>query len=318
MIHAVETGSGQRARRTVLPDPVGKMGAIMKRMKLILAALLCLLSAAILLSLLLSTHALSVSKYRVECRTLKLPLRIVQLSDLHNHEFGKDNARLIRKVRQQEPDLIVLTGDMLNQDEDRTDVDECLVQELVKIAPVYASNGNHERQFEQRYQADLQTLYRDAGARLLEREWVDLEIKGQALRIGGAFGYCLPGDILENSEAEREMTSFLEQFQDTDKVKLLLCHMPFAWIVTRSLDYWDVDIVFAGHAHGGQVRFPWIGGLYAPDQNWFPGECAGLYPSKDGDSTMVLSRGLGGSGMKLPRFNNIPEIVVLDLVPAQA
>ena len=108
---------------------------------------------------------------------------------------------------------------------------------------------------------------------------------------------------------------FTKAFCDTDRLKLLMCHMPYTWLVHSGLEVWDIDCVLSGHVHGGQLRLPLIGGFWAPDQGWFPGREAGLYRSEDGTRTMVLSRGLG-STEKLPRFNNIPELVVLEIKPA--
>ena len=274
-----------------------------------------LVVSVILLSLLLSSEGLTVTRYRLPYEGLDRPIRIVQLSDLHNSEFGDENARLIRKVRQQKPDLIFLTGDMLNYDEKSTDIDENLIRCLSEIAPVYASYGNHEITHEKIFTEDLHGMYSEAGAVLLESEWADVEVNGQALRIGGIYGYCLPWFYLESKEASQTECDFLFAFQDTDRIMLLLCHMPVSWIEYGALDAWDVDFVFAGHAHGGQIRIPLLGGIYAPDQGWFPGKCAGLYYAKDGKGTLVLSRGLGGGTRYLPRLNNIPEIVVLDLLP---
>ena len=274
-----------------------------------------MLCMACLYTLLLSKLALSVTRFELFNPKLPEPIRIVQLTDLHNSEFGKGNERLIRKVREQQPDLILLTGDMLNQYEERTDVPVNLIRELSQIAPVYASYGNHEQQHEKNYGTDLRAVFTEAGATVLEWDWIDVEIKGQELRIGGIYGYCMAGYYLKTDETDEMETAFLDDFCDTDRTKLLLCHMPVAWIKYGSLDYWDTDYVFAGHAHGGQVRIPFVGGLYAPDQGWFPGRCEGLFYSKDGEHTLVLSRGLGTSRSKLPRLNNIPEILVLDLVP---
>ena len=287
----------------------------MKRIIRIGITFLFLAIAALSLSYVLSRYGLTVTRFALSQPKLSEPIRIVQLTDLHNSEFGKGNERLIRKVAEQEPDLILLTGDMLNQYEERTDVPVELIRELAQIAPVYASYGNHEEQHEKNYGTDLRAVFTEAGATVLEYDWVDVEIRDQALRIGGIYGYCMAGYYLKTNEADEMETAYLDSFCDTDRTKLLLCHMPVAWIKYGSLDYWNTDYIFAGHAHGGQVRIPFVGGLYAPDQGRFPGRCEGLFFSRDEEHTLVLSRGLGTSKSKLPRFNNIPEILVLDLLP---
>ena len=149
--------------------------------------------------------------------------------------------------------------------------------------------------------------------------FADITVKGTDIRIGGIYGYCLPAtDALRQEFAGQpdrtgEMDWMLD-YQNTDRLKLLLCHMPVCWIQNGSLGFYDVDVVFAGHAHGGQVRLPLIGGFYAPDQGWFPGREEGLYT--EAASTLVLSRGLG-SEMKIPRFCNIPEVVTVEICPEQ-
>lgn len=286
--------------------------------KALQSVLVIILILVILLtaSFILSQSAISISQYDCSASSLTQPLRIVQLTDLHNSEFGKGNERLLRRVSAQEPDLILLTGDMLNQYEERTDVPVNLIRELSQIAPVYASYGNHEKQHERAFGSDLREAFTAAGATFLNREWVDVEIKGQKLRIGGIYSYCLPAYYMQEGNVDKLDVSFLQEFCDTDRTKLLLCHMPVCWIRNGSLDYWDVDLIFAGHAHGGQIRIPFVVGLYAPDQGWFPGRCEGLFFSKDGSHTLILSRGLGTSRGKMPRLNNIPEILVLQLNPA--
>lgn len=261
-----------------------------------------------------STYCISITNYSVASEKLKNSVRIVQLTDLHNSEFGVDNGKLVKKVAAQEPDLILITGDLLNSDEENTDVAVTLVESLVEIAPVYFSYGNHEEEYERLYGVDMTALLEQAGVTVLEYAYEDIVINGQQLRLGGIYGYCLPAKFLETNEADLEECVFLEEFQDTERYAILMCHMPVCWLINDGLDEWDVDCVFSGHVHGGEVILPFIGGLYAPDFGWFPGSLQSVYYSDTGDKALVLSRGLGTTEV-IPRFNNIPEVVVVDLIP---
>ncbi len=290
-----------------------------KKRKVISEALwlgLILLVVGTGISLWQSKYSLSISNYKIFASGIPAPIRIVQLTDLHNAEFGEGNSRLIDKVKAQEPDVIVLTGDLVTYSEEEHAVAVELITELSEIAPVYASLGNHEKEYRKTFGIDIAKVYSDAGAIVLDKAYVDIEIKGQPVRLGGILGYCLAEQYLKSGEAKQDEIDFLKDFQDTDRYTILLAHNPTSWLVNTNLDDWDIDCVFSGHAHGGQVRLPFIGGLYAPDLGYFPGKLEGLYHSKDGSKTLVLSRGLGASGWA-PRFWNFPEIVVVDLVPAQ-
>lgn len=285
-----------------------------KKTKRIFQILFVVLILAIVMAVILSTYGLSVTHYAVSAEKLTAPIRIVQLTDLHNSEFGDCNERLVRKVSKQEPDLILITGDLLNQNEEGTDIATELIEGLCQIAPVYVSYGNHEVTYEENYGVDLRAAYTAVGATVLEFNQIDVEVNGQTLRLGGVYGYCLPAKYVSPGHEREKESRFLENFQDTERYTIFLCHMPVSWIQYGSLEAWDIDCILSGHVHGGQVRLPWIGGLWAPDQGWFPGRESGLYWSEDGQRVMVLSRGLGNTE-KMPRINNVPEVLVLDLMP---
>ena len=261
-----------------------------------------------------SKYLVNSISYSVKTNKIQKSIRLVQITDLHNSIFGENNQDLIDLVAEQLPDLILITGDLLNSDESETDIATNLISGLGSIAPVYVSLGNHEVEYQQNYGTDVIQLYEDTGAVVLDRQYQDIEVNGQKVRLGGIYGYCLPEKYLETNEANPEECAFLSDFQNTDLYTILMCHMPVCWLINDGLDEWDVDCVLAGHVHGGQVILPLIGGVYAPDMGWFPGKLQGLYSSEDGSSTMVLSTGLGNTE-SVPRFNNIPEVVTVDILP---
>ena len=124
----------------------------------------------------------------------------------------------------------------------------------------------------------------------------------------------LSDKYLETGEADPGECKILWEFENTDRYKILLSHLPIAWLKNDGLEEWDIDCVFSGHLHGGQVILPGIGGVYAPDMGWFPGQMKGIFDSEDGKRHLVLSSGLGNTEL-VPRFNNIPEIVCVELMP---
>lgn len=268
---------------------------------LIIFVVICLGSA---ISLLLSWKALSVSYYEYYNEKIENAFKIVQLSDLHNSCFGEENSRLIKRIEEEKPDLILMTGDMLNGYEDRTDIVTDLIKQASQIAPVYYYLGNHELDYMENQENGgmLEKKLEDAGAVVLEKEYIDTVIAGQQVRIGGVYGYVLARDWEDGSEQR-----FMEDFQDTDRMKILMSHIPEGLLLWKSMEHWDVDLVFSGHAHGGQMRLPFIGGLYDPEEGFFPTYTKGMYEC--GKGTMVLSAGLGSSN-GVPRINNLPDLVV--------
>lgn len=245
-------------------------------------------------------------------------IKLVLISDLHDHEFGERNLELVNMIAQEEPDLILMAGDFINDDSEDEDIVLSLVKELGKIAPIYFSMGNHELDYESRTGVDLAEKITDAGATVLELAYEDIEINGESIRIGGMYEYAFAMDG-DNSTKPENMDSdvyqFLKEFQNTENFKLMMAHRPDSFIFGEASKTWDIDLVVSGHAHGGQVVMPFLGGLWAPDQGWFPEYVHGLH-EKDKLNIFITS-GLGGQPEAAPRFNNPPEVAVITLAPEE-
>ncbi len=223
--------------------------------------------------------------------------RIVQISDLHNANFGHGNSRLLMKIEALDPDYIVITGDIV--DSNHTDIDTAVafVEDACALAPVYYVTGNHEVLLHSEEQTRLYDGIRNAGAVMLEDEAVTLTAEEESITLMGLCDEGLGGGNL------RQLAGTL----DSSQFQLLLAHEPQYFA-----DYSEagVDLVLSGHAHGGQFRLPFIGGLYAPDQGIFPAYTEGMH-ELDGTS-MIISRGLGNSVFPLRLFN-FPEIICIEL-----
>lgn len=252
---------------------------------------------------------LTVTNYSVPAEQFTAPVRIVHLSDLHSHTFGKDNASLAEAVSRQQPDLIVMTGDMLDRSDTTPEVICNLIRSLQDVAPVYYCYGNHEKAWMSHNSANLTPLLSEAGAVVLDTAFTDITVNGQILRIGGFHGYYRYWGMLETTGEE---PAFADDFESTDCFKLLLDHIPTGWVDWGKIDELPVDLVLSGHYHGGQIRLPLLGGLYAPYMGFFPDYTEGLYAGKT--ATAIISAGLGSSP-GIPRINNLPQIVVVDLIP---
>lgn len=227
-------------------------------------------------------------------------VRIVQLSDLHGMVFGQGSTRLLQAVAAAEPDLIALTGDLADETTDLSEID-VLLQGLAQIAPVYYVSGNHE--WSAHLLQPLQTLLDANGICRLSNAYLPLERNGQRILLAGVDDPNGPKDM----ERPDALTARLRAEYPSEFV-LLLGHRN-DW--TEKYPDLPVNLVLCGHAHGGMIRIPGIGGVLSTDRTLFPKHTAGVFPA--GTYLMLVSRGLGGSSSGIPRLFNNPEIVSVTL-----
>ena len=251
---------------------------------------------ALVIWLLWANTAIEVNEWTIESADIPEQFggfRIAQVSDLHNAEFGRDNERLLKLLRESEPDIIVITGDLIDSRNTDLQIALAFAEKAVQIAPCYYVSGNHESRISG--WAALRKGLSDAGVTVLEDRSVMLERSGGTLTLVGLADPDFRGPFVAGL---REMSGQQEGYT------ILLSHRPEYFELYADC---GVDLVFSGHAHGGQVRLPFVGGLIAPGQGLFPEYDSGLY--RQGDTVMLVSRGLGNSIAPL-RVNDRPEILV--------
>lgn len=270
----------------------------------------------VFVSLWISINYIVVREYAVETGKCENPVRAAVISDLHDHEFGEGNAALIEKIIEVKPDIVIMDGDMLNSNSEDASVPLSLVKELVQKLdgeiPIYYAWGNHEMGYMDKGQPDLKQELEEAGAAVLDKSYEDIEINGVPIRIGGLYDYAFGLDGNDSAlKAPKEILTFLQEYQNTNRLKIMLSHRPDSFVFGDASEVWDVDLVISGHNHGGQFVIPFLGGLYGGDQGWFPEYVHGIY--EKGNLQMFVTSGLGSYKQKLPRFNNPPELAVLTI-----
>lgn len=240
----------------------------------------------------------------------KLPVnfdhyKIAVISDLHNAEFGENNSSLISLIKNEKPDMIAITGDLIDSNKTDIEIAENLLKKLVEIAPCYYVTGNHEAWIGGQYQ-NLEEKLLDIGVVIFHDNTEQLVKNNEIIQLAGLDD---PDFTDENSSVQESMLNTkLGNMNLTEEYCVLLSHRPEAF---NSYVSENIDLVLSGHAHGGQFRLPFVGGLIAPNQGFFPKYDAGEYFEEN--TTMIVSRGIGNSIIPI-RFNNRPEIVIVELI----
>lgn len=269
--------------------------------------ILALIAAAAAFLIKDSREDLEISRYEVASQ--KLPesfdgFKIVQLSDLHGAEFGEDGMELVEKVKELEPDMIALTGDFVTDEGDLAAVEK-LAGRLTELCPVYFVSGNHE--FGSGLAVKVRNILERAGVKYLSNEYLTISRGEDEILLGGVEDPLAYADMLSPDELAQKMNDAAP-----DAFKILLGHRNY-WMTEHP--ELPVDLIFCGHAHGGLIRIPGVGGLIGTDRRLFPDFDAGEY--NNGRYTLIVSRGLGNS-VSIPRIFNRPEIVCVELSSAYA
>lgn len=271
-----------------------------KRIPVILCIACALLCAAAL------DTRIRVRHYTIEAAEIDRPVRIALVTDLHSCRYGEEQGELIGAVEALKPDLVLMGGDIFDDDlPDRNT--ELFLAGIAGKYPCYYVTGNHEHWSGEAAFAVKMDILKSCGAHILSGACEEVSVNGQRIML------CGVDDPDAHSGNKRE--GFLTQIEN---VKRLLDEGSYAVLLSHRPEYFDVyaeqgfDLVLSGHAHGGQWRIPLlINGLYAPDQGLFPEYAGGIYTQ--GDTTMVVSRGLARESTRLPRIFNRPELVLVEL-----
>jgi len=254
----------------------------------------------------------TVSFYQITSDKVSSNIRIVELADLHNSEFGENNSKLIAKIKSLNPDLIVYAGDMMNENDGNYSVLFDLSDKLSEIAPIYACYGNNELDRQLFYDKTFKNQLEAHNVTLLSNEARNVEVGSSVIQL-----IAISDNVKQFDVSTNNAKKFLNNLEPTDNCRICLTHYPE--LFNEKLLNRNIDIAFCGHAHGGQIRLPYFGGIYSTGEGFMPNFTEGVY-DVSGGTKVVVSRGLGNSseatgieGIEIPRINNQPELVVVDV-----
>ena len=286
------------------------MKRISKRMRLliIIISIIIFIASAVVAWGCIENKMLKITRYTIKSSRVPnsfVGYKIAQISDLHNTEIGKDNEKTLKLLKSADPDIIVLTGDLIDSRKTKIDVAIDFAKRANEIAPCYYVSGNHESRladfdsFASKLEAVGVTVLKNQKVRLLDGE--------EYITLIGIEDPAFTNDYPSGKDDEYMEQTLGGLTAEDDGFTIVLSHRPE---LLSSYAKCNVDLVFSGHAHGGQFRIPFIGGLYAPGQGFFPKYTQGVNVEKN--TSLVISRGVGNSAFPF-RLNNRPEIVLVTL-----
>lgn len=247
-----------------------------------------------------------ISTYDIVSDKIHESRKICVIADLHSKKF----STLVSQIRDENPDLIVMAGDMFDrEDTELTDTFD-VIRQLSEVADVYFALGNHELRHITQDSTFLQKL-KDMNVKIIDKEYFDV---GSDLRIGGLYDYPFgwnKGGHNTADSAPEDVQKYMSAFMDTDRFRLFVAHRPESFYFSDCSEVYPIDLVISAHIHGGQVVVPLKGGLYGADQGWWPEYVHGYYQKNK--INWLITSGLSTSRKALPRFNNPPEICMINL-----
>ena len=260
----------------------------MKKKYIVMISIMIVLSMLVI-CVVCHNKDLEINKFNVKSKYIPTEFdnfRIVQVSDLHNAEFGKNNEKLLAMLKQTDADIIVITGDLIDSRNTKVDVAVSFAEKATKIAPTYYINGNHEARVPEEYERLKQGLD-EAGVTILENDSIDITIGDEAITLIGINDSSFRMELVDDTMMQNVSHQLMSVVPDNDNYKILLAHKPHYFDAYAN----QVDLVLSGHAHGGQFKIPFIGGVVAPGQGFFPEYYTGSYIKEN--TEMIVSRGIG-------------------------
>lgn len=231
--------------------------------------------------------------------------KIVHISDLHNKMFGKEQLKILEKIEKLSPDIIVITGDLIDRRRYNLDKAMDFINGAIEIAPIYYVSGNHEA-WSGKY-SEIKDGLIGAGVNIMDDTKLEFTKENSTIYLLGVSDPSfITSNYIEGTDIS-DIEEYLSNWSSIEGFKILLSHRPELFDIYSKN---NMDLVFSGHAHGGQIRIPFIGGIIAPNQGFFPKYTSGSYNSSK--TTMFVSRGLGNSLFPIRVFNR-PEIISVTL-----
>jgi predicted MPP superfamily phosphohydrolase len=258
---------------------------------------------ALFIVALTSCSSISTKTYNLNTPLLeeRSSVKIVLISDLHSTVHGEDQTALIDLIKNGNPDLILLSGDIFDDIVPMTGT-LALLSGISHIAPIYYVTGNHE--YMTNDMQSIREILASYGVTILSDDYFIVEIRNNRIILAGIEDPYKSAETPEYNQNE-SMESAFRELDEIPLYSILLTHRPE---LIENYKKYSFNLVLSGHAHGGQVRLPFINGLYAPNQGIFPKYAGGMY--KHGDLAHIVSRGLAVNP-RLPRIFNPPELVVI-------